>query len=186
MKTNFHIVSDGKLERDENTIYFTNANTKKPIPIENIKQISCHGSVSISSQAIHLFALKGITVHFFNYYGFYDGSFYPRESLVSGEMAVRQAEHYLDNQKRMVIAKKFVSGSIDNMRRTVAEYKIEGKTEKLKELETLVADTNTPSELMNVEARARIEYYDCFDIILQGDLKYEKRTRQPLKMKLMP
>lgn len=179
MKANFHIVSDGRIERDENTVYFVNAAGKRPIPIENLQQISCHGSVSVTSQALHLFAKKGVLIHFFNYYNFYDGSFYPRESLLSGELLVRQVEHYLDKEKRLALARFFILGSIDNMRRTIAEYKIEGKDEKLLKFEEELSSTESITELMNVEARSRIAYYDCFESILKGDLRYEKRTKQP-------
>lgn len=179
MKENFHIVTDGTIERHENTIYFTNVQGKRALPVENIHQISCYGSVSITSQALHLFSKLGIPIHFFNYYGFYDGSYYPRECLLSGNLVVKQAAHYLDFQKRMVIAKAFVRGSIKNMVRTVGEYKIEEKTEAFRALESEIDGTGTITELMNVEARSRIEYYDCFDQILKGDMAYEKRTRQP-------
>lgn len=179
MKANFHIVSDGRLERDENTLYFLSAKGKRPIPIENIHQISCHGSVSVTSQALHLLSKKGIPVHFFNYYGFYDGSYYPRETLLSGELLVRQAEHYLDPERRLFIARRFVTGSIDNMRRTVAEYRIDGKEELLSQLSAETEHSKSITELMNVEARSRICYYDCFETILKGELRYEKRTRQP-------
>lgn len=181
MKANFHIVSDGRIERDENTVYFVNVAGKRPIPIENLQQISCHGSVSVTSQALHLFAKKGVLIHFFNYYNFYDGSFYPMESLLSGELLVRQVEHYLDKEKRLALARFFILGSIDNMRRTIAEYKIEGKDEELLKFEDELSGTESITELMNVEARSRIAYYDCFESILKGDLRYEKRTKQPPK-----
>ncbi|MEM4367792.1 MAG: CRISPR-associated endonuclease Cas1, partial [Candidatus Anstonellales archaeon] len=74
MKKNLHIISDGTIERHENTIYFVNALEKKPLPIDQINQISCHGSVSLTSQAIHYLMQKNIPIHFFNYYGFYDGT----------------------------------------------------------------------------------------------------------------
>ncbi len=179
MKKNFHIVSEGILERHENTIYFINKEGKRPLPIENIQQLYAHGPLTITSGVIHYFAQKGIPIHFFNYYGFYDGSFYPRETLLSGELLVKQVEHYIDPVKRMFLAKKFVYGAIENMRKTITEYKIEGKVETLLTLAAEVEKATTPTELMNVEARARIEYYDCFEHILVGDLKYEKRTRQP-------
>ncbi len=181
LKSNFHIVSDGKIERKENTIYFTNELVKRAIPIDNIQQISCHGSVSVTSQALHILAKKGVVLHFFNYFNFYDGSFYPRETLLSGNLLVKQVEHYLDNEKRMDIAKLFISGAIDNMRRTIAEYKISGKNEELLGYKTEITTTSNITELLNVEARARIAYYDCFDTILSGDLKYDKRTRNPPK-----
>lgn len=179
MKKNFHIVTDGTLERHENTIYLTNSAGKRAIPIEDIKQVSCHGSVTLTSQALHLFSKEGIPIHLFNYYGYYDGSFYPREMLLSGELLVRQAEQYLDGKKRLAIARLFVTGAIENMRKTIAEYKIPGKDEELSGYEEEITAVQNITELMNVEARARIAYYDCFDSILTGDMKYEKRTRQP-------
>lgn len=66
------------LKRRENTVYFVNKDGKKPIPISKIYSIYAYGSRT-SSQAIHLLAKEGIPVHSFNYYGYYDGSFYPRE-----------------------------------------------------------------------------------------------------------
>lgn len=179
LKKNFHIVSDGTLERNENTIYFTNKTGKRPLPVENIAQVTCHGSISVTSQALHLFSKEKIPLHFFNYYGFYDGSYQPREVLLSGNLLIKQAENYLEPTQRLFLAKAFVRGSIDNMRRTIAEYKIEGKNEALRNFTFELESVNSTTELMTVEARARIEYYDCFDHILTGDLKYEKRTRQP-------
>ncbi|MEM3503955.1 MAG: type I-B CRISPR-associated endonuclease Cas1b [Nitrososphaeria archaeon] len=179
MKKNLHFLSEGILQRDENTVYFINKNGKRPIPIEQIQQIIAHGPLTISSGVIHYFAQKGIPIHFFNYYGFYDGSFYPRETLLSGELLVKQVEHYLDNSKRMYLAKSFVRGAIDNIVKTIAEYKIEGKKEQLEKLKNEIENVNTITELMNIEARARIEYYECFDSILNDEFKFEKRTRQP-------
>lgn len=88
-------MSDGILKRKENTLYFHNKEGKKPIPISKIYSIYSYGSLSFSSQAVHLLAKEGVPIHFFNYYGFYDGSFYPRETLLSGDSLIKQAENYL-------------------------------------------------------------------------------------------
>lgn len=42
-------------------------------------------------------------MHFFNYYHFYTGSYYPRESLLSGELLVKQVEHYIDKEKESLL-----------------------------------------------------------------------------------
>ena len=179
MKKNFHIVSEGILERHENTIYFINKKGKRPLPIENINQLFAHGPLTVSSGVIHYFAQKGIPIHFFNFYDFYDGTFYPREHLVSGDLLVKQVEHYIDNEKRLLLARKFVEGAISNIMRTISEYKIEGKKEELEALRMELGSAKNITELMNVEARARIAYYRCFDSILTEDFRFEKRTRQP-------
>ena len=180
MKKNFHIVSEGLLERHENTIYFINKKGKRPLPIENISQIFAHGPLSITSGVVHYFAQKGIPIHFFNFYDFYDGSFYPRERLLSGDLIIKQAEHYLNHQKRMELAKLFVEGSMQNMLKTISEYKIEGKKEELESLLAQIEACPTITDLMNVEARSRICYYGCFDSIIKPEeFSFEKRTRRP-------
>ncbi|MEM3555307.1 MAG: type I-B CRISPR-associated endonuclease Cas1b [Candidatus Micrarchaeia archaeon] len=179
MKKNFHIVSEGILERHENTIYFLNKDGKRPLPIERIYQLYAHGPLTITSGVVHYFAQKGIPIHFFNYYGFYDGSFYPRESLVSGDLLVKQVEYYLNQEKRMVLARKFVDGAISNMVKTIAEYKIEGKKDELEALKNELPNAKSVTDLMNIEARARISYYGCFDYILNEEFRFEKRTKQP-------
>lgn len=180
MKKNFHILSEGMLERHENTIYFINKKGKRPLPIENIHQLYAHGPLSITSGVIHYFAQKGIPIHFFNFYDFYDGSFYPRERLLSGVLLVNQVQHYTDNEKRMKIARAFVEGSIKNMQKTIAEYKIEGKKEELDSILNNLDKAQNITELMNMEARSRIAYYECFDKIIKNEeFVFERRSRQP-------
>ena len=177
-KKNYYLLSDGILKRKENTIYFVNEKGKKPIPINKIYSIYAYGQITISSQVISLFAKSGIPIHFFNYYGFYNGSFYPRETLLSGDLAVKQAENYLNNVKRIELAKLFVKGSAKNIMKVLAYYKIENSiNETLSDLDSCKLIT----EIMNVEGRIRAEYYEKFDEILPKEFKMEGRSRQPPK-----
>jgi len=175
-KANYYIVSDGKLKRKENTIYFENAEGRRPIPINSIYAIYALGSLSITSQALNYLAKEGVCVHFFNRYGYYTGSFYPRESLISGEVIVRQAEHYLDREKRLYLAKAFVEGSIMNMSQVLRRSGEDdsGVISALQGLE----DATSVEEVMGAEASARTEYYSKFDSILT-EMKFERRSRQP-------
>ena len=99
MKQPLYITSEGVLVRKSNTIYFINKETKKPLPVERISEIYCYGKVSLRSGASSLLMKKGIPVHFFNKYGYYEGSLYPREQLNSGLVIVKQVEHFIDNKK---------------------------------------------------------------------------------------
>ena len=98
-KKNYYILSEGILKRKENTIYFHNSKGKKPIPINKVYSIYAYGQITFSSQVMSLFAKNGIPIHFFNYYGFYNGSFYPRKTLISGDLVVKQSKFYLDGEK---------------------------------------------------------------------------------------
>jgi CRISPR-associated protein Cas1 len=177
MKQNFYLISDGKLKREENTIYFVNEDGKRALPISRIYSIYALGSLSLTSKAISLLAKEGICIHFFNRNGFYIGSFYPRETLVSGDLLVKQVEHYLDGEKRIFLAKAFVEGSILNMNRVLSSYKSE--TDLVSYLQSL-AEVESVEGAMGVEAIAKTEYFSNFDGILKN-FKFGKRSRQPPK-----
>lgn len=176
MRKNYYIISDGKLVRDENTIYFENEDGRKPIPINTIYAIYVLGSLSITSKAISYLAKEGVCIHFFNRYGLYEGSFYPREYLISGEVVLKQAEHHLDKEKRLYLAKAFVEGSIMNMAR-VLKKSGEDDSDVISVLQSL-SEAKSIAEIMGIEAAARNAYYSKFDKILK-EMKFEKRSRQP-------
>ncbi|OWT33620.1 subtype I-B CRISPR-associated endonuclease Cas1 [Methanobrevibacter sp. 87.7] len=178
-KKNYYLLSEGILKRKENTIYFVNKKGKKPLPINKVYSVYAYGQITISSQVINLFAKEGIPIHFFNYYGFYNGSFYPRESLLSGDLLIKQAEHYLNFSKRLKLAKLFVEGSAKNILKVLSYYKIDNNIKNtLKELK----DAKRITEVMNVEGRIRSEYYNYFDDILPEEFKMEGRSKPPKNM----
>jgi len=179
-KRSITLLSDGTLFRRENTLYFENERGKKPLAVEGIYDIYIYGHVSITSQALHFLAQKGIAVHFFNHYGYYDGSFYPRESLNSGDLVIRQAGHYLDREKRLELAKLFVKGSALNMERNLKRWKVDdGFSDLLEELFEELEKARRITEVMNVEARIRQEYYSRWDGHLPEGFKIVKRSRRP-------
>ncbi|MBC7115019.1 MAG: CRISP-associated protein Cas1 [Archaeoglobi archaeon] len=175
-RRNFYILSDGKLKRDENTIYFENKDGRRAIPINSIYSIYALGSLSISSKALSLLAKEGVPVHFFNRHGYYIGSFYPRETLISGEVVLRQAEHHLDGRKRLYLARAFVEGSVMNMARVLRKNDFDD-SEVISALQNLES-AESIEELMGAEAIARNRYYGNFDRILKH-MKFERRTRMP-------
>lgn len=179
-KRSLTLLSDGTLFRRENTLYFENERGRKPLAVEGIYDLYIYGHVTITSQALHYLAQKGIAVHFFNHYGHYDGSFYPRESLNSGDLVIRQAEHYLDGEKRLRLARLFVRGSALNMERNLKRWKVnDGFSEELRELLEELDGARKITEVMNVEARIREAYYSRWDDHLPEGFKIVKRTRRP-------
>ena len=99
MKDPLYITSHGILQRKGNTLYFVNEEGKKALPINRINEINCYGKVSLKSGASSLLMKEGIPVNFFNMYGYYEGSLYPRIQLNSGLVVVKQSNHYLDPEK---------------------------------------------------------------------------------------
>jgi len=178
MKENFYITKHGKLVRKENTVYFIDMDGEKHLlPINKISSIYVYGRVTLTSGVISYFAKNRIPVHFFNKYGFYTSSFYPREKLVSGLVVVKQAEHYLNHEKRMALAKKFIDAAAGNIIRNLGRWKLE--REKIDEYRSRISGTKNVQELMEVEGKIRETYYAVIDSSLPDEYKMVKRVRQP-------
>ena len=119
MKRTIYITTNGKLKREKNTLCFVSGERKPFVPIEGIGSIYLFGECELNKRLLEFLARNEITIHFFNYYGFYVGTFYPRTHYNSGYMIIKQAEHYSDPEKRVNLAKAFVNGSILNMQRVL-------------------------------------------------------------------
>ncbi len=183
MKESFYITSHGKIIRKENTIYFVDLNGDRYLlPINKIEAIYAYGRITLNSGAISYFAQNGIPVHFFNKYGFYIGSFYPRKKFVSGTVAVKQAEHYIDRKKRIALAKKFVSGAAGNIIRNLSRWKLD--REYIDAQRARIDTAENIREIMEVEGKIRDKYYELIDSIVPEEFQMKKRVRQPPNNKM--
>lgn len=122
MKRSLYLFRSGELRRKDNSLCFVSEERTKHFPVENIEDIYLFGEVEVSKKLLEFVSQKGICLHYFNYYGYYVGTFYPREHLNAGYVLVRQAEHYLDPTKRMGLASAFVRGSIGQMSQVLRYY----------------------------------------------------------------
>jgi len=132
MRKSLYIFSNGELKRKENTLYFESEKGRKYIPVENFSEILIFGEVSLNKKLLEFLTKSEIILHFFNHYGYYVGSYYPREHLNSGYMILKQAEHYLDQGKRFVLARSFVEGAINNIKKVLVYVSIEEKKWEIK------------------------------------------------------
>ena len=186
MEKSAYIFNDGELLRKDNTVCFETGNGKKYLPIEDLHDIYVFGEVTVSKKFLEYATQKQVLLHFFNYHEYYVGTFYPREYYNSGYMVLKQAEHYLDINKRKIIALKIIEGSVRNILQVLKYYISRGKTDI-----SVIADNiqnlfNTLNPDMNVDAMMAIEgnireaYYQAFDLILENsDFIFDKRTRRP-------
>ncbi|UMZ72710.1 type I-B CRISPR-associated endonuclease Cas1b [Natranaerofaba carboxydovora] len=191
MKKTLYIFQKGRLRRKDNSLLFEGEETgKKFIPVEDTNDLYLFGEVDISKSSMEFLSQKEICVHYFNqYYGYYMGTFYPREHLNSGHVILKQAEHYIDYEKRVDLARQIIFGSISQMTQVLNYYKnriVSGADEITaviddfkKQLENL-DQAKEIEELMAEEGHAREKYYSLFDYIIQNkDFPFEKRTKRP-------
>ncbi len=188
MKETIYIFSNGRLKRKDNTLFFETEDGKKRfIPVENVKEIFAFGEIDFNSKAIVFLAQKEIILHYFNYFDYYSGSFYPREHYNSGYMILQQAEFYNNEQKRLFIAKQFVNGAIKNTLKILKYYNRRGK-----KLDSIIKDIEkhtenlegckSISQIMAVEGDVKQLYYKGFNIIIDNkDFSFEGRNRRPPK-----
>lgn len=186
MRKTVFIFSDGKLKRKQNTVFFeTTDGNKRYLPIQDIGEIMVFGEIVVNKRLLEFLAKKEVILHYFNYYGYYIGSYYPREHLNSGYMILRQAEHYLDHEKRMLLARQFVHGAAQNMIQVLKYYERRGRPIgdirlALEELTGKIDDYHDTDELMGLEGNMRNLYYQALDAIVDNPLfTFEKRTRRP-------
>ncbi|MCS7284568.1 MAG: type I-B CRISPR-associated endonuclease Cas1b [Hydrogenobacter thermophilus] len=185
MKKPLYIFSSGRLERRENTLSLETQEGRKVIPINSVSEIKVFGELDINKRALEFLTRNQIPVHFFNHYGYYIGSFYPRGALNSGFIILKQAEHYLDREKRMYLAKSFVAGAVNNILKNLEYYRRKGKDLKetissIEEKFKAVSSVDSIAELMQVEGEIRKTYYESFNLIIQVEgFYFDKRTKRP-------
>jgi len=154
---------------------------KVPIPVEDVDSIFVFGELNLNTKLLNFLNQHNIMVHIFNYYGFYSGTFYPREFLNAGDVIVRQSEHYLDPQKRIELAREFVFGAAYGIIQNLKRYK-EKCSEPLERIESLFENIykqpDIPS-LMAIEGNIREIYYRTFPLIINQPIDFEKRVKHP-------
>lgn len=185
MARNYYITQPGTLRRKDNTLYLEPENAPRiPIPVEDIDALYFYGELDLNTKLLNFLSQKHIAFHVFNYYGYYSGSYYPREYLNSGSLLVKQVQHYEKPAKRMVIAHEFVESAVFNMLRILRYHTNRGKdcNRQIQAIETNLAESRAAkntNELMGYEGIIRDTYYTAFNTILTLKTPFEKRVRRP-------
>ncbi|MGC9209519.1 MAG: type I-B CRISPR-associated endonuclease Cas1b [Nitrososphaeria archaeon] len=178
-----YILSSGELRREGNTLCLENSDGRKFVPITNVSDIYVFGEVSFNKRFLEFMTENHVLLHFFNYYGFYTGSYVPRSHYSSGYLIIKQAEHYMDASKRIAIAGKFVYGAARNMMAVLKYYGSEDIRKKISEIEDKMGRLKYAArieELMALEGNIREDYYSSFNFIIKNDeFRFTGRQRRP-------
>ncbi|MFD1397024.1 type I-B CRISPR-associated endonuclease Cas1b [Kroppenstedtia eburnea] len=177
-----YIFSRGRLKRKHNTIYFESGEEgQKALPVERVDNLHIFGEVDLNSKLLNLLTKYDVRLHFYNYYGFYTGTYYPRTKNVSGFTVAQQSMHYLDPKKRYYMASAFVESGVHHMLRNLRRHKEKtgSYVDTIQAERVKIPDGRTIPELMGVEGRIRQTYYRSFNEILKSDFIFTKRSKQP-------
>ncbi len=189
MERDYYIFKSGRLERKDNTLYFETTDEngqliKKPIPVEAVNSIYLMGEIDLNTRLLDFLAQNNIVLHNFNYYGYYSGSYYPREYLNSGFLLVKQVEHYKNKNLRLKIAKEIVSSAAHNIKNNLKHYqkqnkKVDNAIFDIENYESKIYSVNDIPELMAIEGHIREIYYQTFNEILKLQDEFTKRVKNP-------
>lgn len=179
-----YIMSCGELTRKDNSLCFRKDGKNVYIPIENTKEIYCLNEVSVNTKLLDFLSSNHVIMHFFNYYGSYSGTYYPRDQYRSGKLLIKQVKAF-ENQ-RTDIAKAIVHGIGDNIYEILYHYYKHDKKEVKptadwirKEFHKCVDSAQTIAEVMSVEGEAWARFYSNFKYFLPEDFVMNKRVKRP-------
>jgi len=185
MKKNYYLFNPGRMSRKDNTLKFIAVDEMgrearpKYLPVESVEALYVFGSIDANSALYNFLGKQRITVHFFDYYEHYTGSFFPKEYLLAGKMQVAQTKAYLQSRRRMHLAQQFVEGASFNMLKNVRYYDkrkvaMGSIISQLEKHRSSLEDTCDIHELMGLEGNCRQTYYQAFEQIIDG---FEMNTR---------
>lgn len=179
-----YIMSCGELTRKDNSLCFRKDGKNVYIPIENTKEIYCLNEVNVNTKLLDFLSSNHVIMHFFNYYGSYSGTYYPRDQYCSGKLLIKQVKAF-ENQ-RTDIAKAIVHGIGDNIYEILYHYYKHDKKEVKptadwirKDFHKCVDSAQTIAEVMSVEGEAWARFYSNFKYFLPEDFVMNKRVKRP-------
>lgn len=184
MDRNYHVFSDGRLERQNDTVRLVTEDDKKYLPVEKAEAIYLHGQVEYNTRLVSFLNTHGVAVHVFGWNDYYSGSIMPKRGQTSGRTLVEQVRAYDEAERRVDLAKLFVEGSIHNMRANVSyydnrDYDFADSLAQLEDARERLAAADDVDETMGVEATARRAYYSTFDEILPDGFVFDGRRYNP-------
>jgi len=185
MKKAVYLFNNGILRRKDNTIYFERENDKRIIPINTVSEIHIFGEVDLNKRVLEFFTKNNIPLFFYNYYGYYVGTYYPREYLNSGLITLKQAQFYLKEDERLYLAKSFVKGAVENILKILKYYQkskddVKDYVKFIEEKKNEIDIQQDIPSLMALEGEIRKSYYESFNLILnQENFYFDKRTKRP-------
>ncbi|HWP93514.1 MAG TPA: type I-B CRISPR-associated endonuclease Cas1b [Thermodesulfobacteriota bacterium] len=199
MEKPFYIFSNGRIRRKDNTVFFEYGDSndesqeekeskpanRRAVPVETIDSIYLFGEVDLNNKVINFLGQNHIPIHFFNYYGYYTGTFYPREYAVSGHILVKQVSHYVDPGLRFAIAQEIIQSSNHNILKNLKYYErrygdLSGFISHIENKNREMGSSRSIEELMGFEGQIHKRYFEAWNKILKSEtFLFDKRTRMP-------
>jgi len=179
-----YIFSMGELKRKDNSIAFSNEKGHFYIPVEDTRELYCLNEVSFNTKFLDFISRARITMHLFNYHGNYSGTFYPKDSYISGDLTIKQSFAFMEN--RLIVAKSIVLAISQNIHEVLYHYYRHDKKELKSTLDWLknevpkfLSKELSIKQIMFVEGQIWMRFYESFKHFLPEDFVMNKRVKRP-------
>ncbi len=176
----YYIISSGTINRDGDTLKFSNSNENRIIPLENIESIVISGNVSITKPAISILSKNNVSVFFMSMYDNYISSLIPEDYLLSGKVIMNQAIKAYNMDERLKIARIFVYGAARNMAIILKRGNMGTIRIPYKE----IMESRGINQLMSYEGNFRNNFLNIIDKYLPEHYRIIKRSRRPPRNKM--
>lgn len=180
-----YLTKDAKLSREGSTLLVQACgDSKRRIPIAGLQHVIVTGEAGMTTSLLNLLGRAGVRVSILDWYGNVTGTFEPAGSPSSGRVHLAQANHALDDEKKMHLARAFVSGAIGNMITNLRYRSYRGNRDlgesiaKLQDMSQSLKTAQSTAELMGFEGNARGWYYQSWAVI-DKRLDFTPRRRRP-------
>lgn len=192
MKSSFYFLTNGELIKRDNTLEFVDEEKNRTyLPIFQVNDLYIMSTVKITCDLLKLLSKNGITIHYFDKYEYYLGSFYPVvNNNLNGNILVKQVINFSNIETRLKLSKEVIIACFKNMRRVVKNH-FKDMPDKIQDTLTIFEKNtnkiylcNTINEIMLVEASMHKTYYAVWNEIFVDKniviVKREKRANSDL------
>lgn len=134
------------------------------VPLGQVSGLVVHGNADVSSALLRELLWRGHPIVWCTWSGRVVGW---ASSVDSPNGDARVAQHRIDSQRALVVARAIVRGKILNQRHMMRRYGLDGRDE-LQRLATLTDHAATVGELVGLEGAAAARYFGQFDRALRA------------------
>ena len=154
------------------------------LPVIHIDNIAIIGNVQVSTQALHMLMEHGIDVSYMTYSGKYLGRT-GAESSKNIFLRFEQYRFYLDELRRLEMARIITDNKIRNQEALISHHRWEGDydyrkdIERMEELRKELPAKMTSNEILGIEGICSQIYFGGFGRLLKCDFTFDGRNRRP-------
>jgi CRISPR-associated protein Cas1 len=180
-----YVTRDAVLEREDGTLVVRiEGSPKRRFPVATLRHVVVAGEARLTTAILTLVGLADIRLTVLDYYGNVAGTFEPQSAPASGTVCLAQAQHVLNPNLRLDLARRIVRGTMRNLRANLSYRAYRGNDavrsaiSSIVELEGKLDGVRNVEALMGPEGNAWSWYYGAWGLIGER-LSFGTRVRRP-------